>query len=441
MENILVSDFLNTDYKRYAMYVIENRAIASVIDGQKAVNRKILFACEKSAKNDKCKVNVLSGRVIADSQYHHGNVSCEDGIVKMAQKFKNNIPLLQDIGIFGSLRNPYAASSRYISTKMSPIFDYIFKDGYLLEYNQVDGISCEPKFYLPIIPMILVNGSNGIAIGFASNILSRDPSDIIENCIKCLNKKSFTVGEPKISEFSGKFIRSEENHKKWDIRGSYNVIRNEIHITELPPSMTYEKYEQILDDILEKDMIKSYKNNGRGSIHYVVKVNEQFLQQSELEIIKKLKLQEFETENFTTLDENGKLKIFNSAEEIVEYFVSFRLGFYDKRKKYLLDKMNRDANILSNKGRFIKAILDGTLEIKNVSKDVLVENIKKLKILMVDDSYDYLLRMPIWSLTKELFKKLKEDFKKQKEDIESLKKIHPQNMYLNDLLELKEKLK
>ena len=439
MKKITVSEFLNEDYKKYAMYVLESRAIASCIDGLKTVNRKILYVAEKTARKEKCKVNVLSGSVIAGSQYHHGNVSCEDGIVKMAQKFKNSIPLLEDIGMFGSLRNPYAASSRYISTKLSAIFDFIFKDEFLLEHNEIDGFICEPKHFLPIIPMLLVNGSNGIAVGFASNILSRDPINIIESCINLLNNKKYVIKEPKICEFSGKFIRNTDNDKKWEIYGKYEIINNDIHIHELVPSMTYEKYEALLDKLCDDNIIKSYKNVGKGEIHYIIKADNSFLNESN--ILKKLKLVEYETENFTTLDEHGKLKIFNSPEEILNYFVNFRLTYYVKRKEFNLNKLRDELKVLANKGKFIKAILDNKLEIKNKPKNIIIESIINLKLDQIDDSYDYLLRMPIYSLTQELFEKLKLDYTAKKEEIVVLENTEPKTMYLNDLNTLKKNLK
>ena len=122
---------------------------------------------------------------------------------------------------------------------------------------------------------------------------------------------------------------------------------------------------------------------------------------------KLLKLEESSTEIFSTLDEFGKLKIFETCEEIVEYFVNFRLTYYHTRKEFLLEKLNRELKILSNRGRFIKAILDEKLKINNVAKSEIISQIVDMSLEQIDDSYDYLLRMPIYSLTKELFEKLK----------------------------------
>jgi DNA topoisomerase-2 len=158
-------------------------------------------------------------------------------------------------------------------------------------------------------------------------------------------------------------------------------------------------------------------------------------------IIKMFKLEESSTEIFSTLDEFGKLKIFESVEDIIRYFIDFRLKFYDVRKEFQLKKLNRELVSLSNRGKFIKAILDNKLKVNNVPKQEIVLSIEKLKFDKIDDSYDYLLRMPIYSLTKEVFLKLKEDFGKKKEEIKILEDTDVKDMYLEDLSELKKKFK
>lgn len=430
-----INQFLDAEYRDYAMYVISNRAIPSLIDGQKSSTRKILYVADRTTRREKCKVNVLAGRIIADAQYMHGNVSAEDAIVGMAQKFKNNLPLLEDIGTYGSIRNPYAASSRYISTRISDKFDLIFKDDFLLEYNEVDGKFCEPTFYLPIIPILLVNGSSGIAVGFACNILQRNPIDVVNSCLNVLSGKKTKLGPVSIPQFNGEVEVDPNNPKRWELRGRFEKVRNSIHIKELPPSMTYEKYEKLLDHLVNIKKIKSYEDMGKGSIHYVVKP------QGEIDPFKDLKLSEWETENFTTLDEFGKLKIFESAEDIVEYFVNFRLGFYTKRKEWYIDKIGNELKLISNKGKFIKLILDGKIQINNKPKSEIISSIEEHGLEKIDGDYDYLLKMPIYSLTKELFDKMKVEFTSKKAELEDLKSADPRQMYIDDLMELKKKLK
>lgn len=446
MKEKTITEFLSEEYKDFAMYSIEGRAIPSIIDGFKPSQRKIIHVSSqiwKTGNEKTIKVFQLAGKVASDAFYHHGNSSLEQAIINMAQKFKNSVALLEEDGQFGSLRSPQAGAPRYIGTKLGPNFRLIYKDFELLDYKEEEGESIEPYFFLPIIPTVLLNGSPGIAVGFASTILNRDIKVIIDSCLKVLSNKKSTIIKPFYNEFNGEFIQDSENHKKWTMRGIFKRVNTStVNITELPPSMTYEKYEKILDALVEKKDIVSYDDNCKDNINYTIKFQRASLEKlDDQQLIKLLKLEENVTEIFTTLDEYGKLKIFNCAEEIVEYFVNFRLGYYFKRKEFMLNKLNKDLKILSNRGRFIKAILDGKLLINNVSKLEIIAGIESLSLDKVDESYDYLLKMPIYSLTKELFEKLKADFLSKKDEIKELELIEPSSMYVEDLNELKRKFK
>jgi len=441
-----ISDFLSNEYKEFAMYSIEGRAIPSVVDGFKPTQRKIIHISNQIWRNGtekNIKVFQLAGKVASDAFYHHGNTSLENAIVTMAQKFKNNAPLLEEDGQFGSLRSPQPGAARYIGTKLSENFRLIYKDFDLLDYKEEEGESIEPKYFLPIIPTVLLNGSSGIAVGFASNVLNRDIKSIIDSCVRVIEGKKLSSIKPSLNEFTGEFIQDKENPKRWIIRGRFQKVNTStVKISELPPSMTYEKYEEILDKLVDNKDIVSYDDNCKDNVDYTIKFNRASLESlDDTALIKLLKLEESSTEIFTTLDEYGKLKIFETSEEIIEYFTKFRLAYYNVRKQHTLDKLNKDLKILSNRGRFIKAILDEKLKINNVSKTEIVVGIENLGLEKIDDSFDYLLRMPIYSLTKELFEKMKQDFTAKKEEIKILEDTDPKDMYLLDLSELKKKFK
>jgi DNA gyrase/topoisomerase IV subunit A len=441
-----ISEFLSVEYKEFAMYVIEGRAIPSVIDGFKPTQRKIIHISNQIWKNGSektLKVFQLSGKVASDCYYHHGDMSLSNAIITMAQRFKNNAPLLEEDGQFGSLRSPQAGAPRYIGTKLSENFRLIYKDFDLLEHKEEEGESIEPKFFLPIVPAVLLNGSSGIAVGFASNVLNRDIKSIIDACVKVLAGKEPGEVKPSLNGFTGEYIQDKENNKRWIIRGNFTRANTTtVKISELPPSMTYEKYEDILDKLVDDKVIVSYDDNCKDNIDYTIKFTRSDLDKLDDEkLVKLLKLEESSTEIFSTLDEYGKLMIFENTSDIIKYFVKFRLDYYHKRKQFLLDKLNRELKILSNRGRFIKAIIDGKLKVNNVSKSVIIEGIEAMKLEKIDDSYDYLLRMPIYSLTKEMYEKLKEDFVAKKEEIKILEETDPKDMYLLDLSELKKKFK
>jgi len=441
-----VTSFFDKEYLEYAKYVVENRAIPSCIDGLKPTQRKVVHVANKIWKggNEKpMKLFQLAGRVAAEAYYHHGNTSLESAMIGMGQRFKNSMPLLEGIGQFGSLRSPSAGAPRYISAKLHPNFRLVYQDFELLQNKIEEGEKIEPEFFLPIVPTVILNGSSGIAVGFATNILNRNPKDVVDACIAVLTEKRMKTLAPWISEFIGKFERDPNNPKTWKISGSYEVVNTTtVKITEIPPSFTYEKYEAHLNNLVEKRIITDYEDNSSDKIEYILKfqraVLKEYISKGRLDGL--LKIHSQETENLTTIDENGNLKIFNKVEDIVKHFVCIRLGYYDKRKAYLLDKLNRELLIISNKARFIKDIIDGKLKINNVPKQKIVEYLEKNKYDQVDGTFNYLLNMPIYSLTKERFEELLKQKAEKETEIKVIEGTDPKDMYLKDLTELKKSL-
>ncbi len=441
-----ITQYLDQDYALYGMYTLENRAIPSVIDGFKPTQRKIIYISDKvwKAGTEKpLKIFQLGGKVAADAHYHHGDGSLNSAIIGMAQSFKNSLPLLEEIGQFGSLRSPEAGAARYISTKTTKNFRLLYKDFELLESRYEEGSQIEPNFFLPIIPAVLLNGSSGIAVGFATNILNRNPIDLIDACLNVLTDKEIPPLLPWWKDFSGE-VKPTANLNQYVMSGSYKVANTTtVEISELPPSVTYQKYENHLNSLLEKGTLYAYDDNSSGGINYTLKFSRNTL----AELIKKgrldtlLKMQENETENLTCLDENGKLKIFNTVNEVVNYFVRFRLTYYDKRKAYLISKIERELVYLSNRARFIKLIIEGKLVISNRPKAALITDLEKLKFDQINESYSYLLSMAISSLTKELYEQLLAEVSSKSDELEIVKKTESINMYKADLTELKKNLK
>lgn len=444
--NKTVTEYLDQDYALYGMYTLENRAIPSVIDGFKPTQRKIIYIADKVWRtgNEKpMKIFQLGGRIAADAHYHHGDGSLNGAIVGMAQSFNNSLPLLEEIGQFGSLRSPEAGAPRYISTKTTNNFRLLYKDFELLTPQHEEGQEIEPRFFLPIIPTVLLNGSSGIAVGFATNILNRNPIDLIDACLRVLDGKPVGTLLPWWRTFHGPVERVGESNQ-YIMRGIYDIKNTTtVEVTELPPSITYQKYETHLQSLQDRSIIFAYDDNSSVDINYTVKFSRNSLTtlQNKGRLDSTLKMIETETENLTCLDEHGKLIEFSEPSQIVEYFTKFRLKYYFKRKDFLIDKFNRELSVLSNRARFIKSIIDRSLKINNVPK---VEIITYLEINIfdkVDCSYNYLLNMPIHSLTKETYELLLKEIEAKKVQIVEMKKKEPIDMYKEDLLELRQTLK
>lgn len=445
MKTRKISDFLNNELKEYATDVLTNRALPSCIDSFKPTQRKIMWTAIniwKTGNEKPVRVFSIVGSVSSFAYYHHGDASCSEAVCNMNQTFKNNIPLLEGFGQYGSLRNPFHAQSRYISTKLHPNFRLIYKDFELLE-NQIDeGVVIEPAVYLPILPVVIINQSSSIGMAYSSNILGRNPKEVLQGCIDYLNGKKVKELKPYMTEFSGEWIRDTENRNKWYSTGVYEIIKNDVHITELPPDWTFEKYESYLDSLVDKKIIKDYDNNSASSVDYTLKFRKEDLQNlidtNKLESV--LKLTSSITENFTTLDENNKLKIFDSAEDILKYFVNFRLKYYQKRKDYLIDRYRKELMELCWRAKFIKSIIDRKLIVNNKPKDEIVKWLEDNKFEKMNNDYGYLLSMQIYSLTKERYDDLMEKARQKKESLEEVIKKKPKEMYLEDLQDLKKKL-
>ena len=442
-----ITEYLDKDYLEYATYVIENRAIPSVIDGLKPTQRKVVFIANKVWKNGtekSYKVFQLTGRIAADAHYHHGDSSLNSAIIGMAQKFKNSMPLLQEIGQFGSLRSPEAGAPRYVSTKLHENFRLIYKDFELLSPRYEEGSQIEPEYFLPIIPTVLLNGSSGIAVGFATNILNRNPIELIECCLKELNGKKFNEPTPWINGFNGEVLPNPDGDNSWLFRGKYEVKNTTtINITELPPSITYEKFDNYLNGLEDDRRIAGYDNNCKSDINYTLKMSRSDLSRLGTgdRLDRFLKMEEKQTENLTVLDEFGKLKIFNSASDIVKYFVAFRLKFYTKRKEFIINKLENELITLSNRAAFIKAIIDGKLKINNVPKRQIIIWLETANFDEVNGSYSYLLSMPIHNLTKEMYEDLLLQEAEKKRELAAMKTVQPGDMYVDDLNDLKKVLK
>ena len=371
------------------------------------------------------------------------NSSLNGAIIGMAQSFKNSLPLLESPGQFGSLRSPGAGAPRYLDTKLTKNFRLLYKDFELLDRQIEEGDEIEPKFFLPIIPAVLLNGSSGIAVGFATNILNRNAIDLIDACLRVLDGKKVGDILPWWKEYHGR-VEHVNGTNQYVMRGEYQIVNTTtIKVTELPPSMTFQKYEVHLNYLLERGVIYAYDDNSSNSVDYTLKfsraVLNKLIAKNRLDIT--MKMIETETENLTCLDEHGKLIEFETIPEVVEYFTKFRLSYYDKRKAYLIQKYNEDLILFSNRARFVKAIIEGRLKINNRPKVDIIADVTELQFDKIDGSYSYLLSMAIHSLTKEVYEQLLKEVEIKKVELADIKKRQPIDMYREDLTKLKQTLK
>uniref|UniRef100_A0A673I4E2 DNA topoisomerase 2 n=1 Tax=Sinocyclocheilus rhinocerous TaxID=307959 RepID=A0A673I4E2_9TELE len=432
------NDFINKELILFSNSDNE-RSIPSLVDGLKPGQRKVLFTCMK--RNDKREVKVaqLAGSVAEMSAYHHGEVSLMMTIVNLAQNFvgSNNINILQPLGQFGTRINggKDAASPRYIFTMLSPLAKLLFPavDSSLLKFLYDDNQKVEPEWYIPIIPMVLVNGAEGIGTGWACKIPNYDSREIVNNINRMLNHQDPLPMLPSYKNFKGAIHVLGQN--QYLVSGEVSVLdKNTIEITELPVRTWTQAYkESVLEPMLQgtdktPPLINDYKEyHTDTTVKFVVRMTEEKLAQAEAAGLHKVfKLQSSLTCNSMVLfDHMGCLKRYESVQDILKEFFELRLHYYKLRKDWLVGSLGAEAAKLSNQARFVLEKIEGKISIENKSKRDLIRmlvqkgyesdpvaawNKAQEKVLDSGSSsgpnFNYILNMPLWCLTKEKVEEL-----------------------------------
>lgn len=446
-----ISEFLNTEYKSYTFYVLANRALPSLIDGFKTGARKIMHAAfNGSLKNGANKKLLnLSGDVLNLSLFQHGDTSLNGTIITLSQPFKFNCNPLECDGQVGSLRSPKSVSApRYLYVKLSEFSDLWKTDIELTQQIFDEGQYVEPENYLPIIPTVILNRQEGMAPGYKFSTMSYNPKDVIDACIEFIKKKckddtlTDFVLHPYIREYNNKLWRINEEGK-WVSDGKFtkDLKRDRVEITMFPYDIDFEGFEKYLNKLIEKGKIKDWKNYSEGSdIKYLIQFNKGTLAKLgrksliDQHITNMFKLTKVVPDDLLwVLDENSKIRHFQTPQQLIEYFVKFRLNIYNDRKsrlvKILEDKYDKNSLLV----KFIELVCKGKLKIRNRSKADIKVDMDGYKLPM------YLLSTPMSKVTIEERDELLKENEAIKKELEYIKKTTIQKMYLNDLEELKKK--
>ena len=433
-----ISEFFNKDYVDQASY--DNlRKIASLVDGQKNASRKILYTVLEKNIKEKIKVSQLGSKVAEFAEYLHGSM---DGvIVNLGQDFPgtNNMPLLQKKGNFGTRFSQEASASRYIYTYGTSQFFEMFRkeDTAILKHQFFEGQQIEPMFYVPTLPILLVNGSEGVSSGFAQKILPRNPDDVKKYITSKLNGKAPKVKlVPYYNGFKGT-IEAGENSSQWLIKGVLKITGiNKVEITEVPIGYDLKSYIDVLDDLEDKKVIQGYRDKSEDdNFSFEVTVPSKDLKAWPLdELMNRLKLIKKVSENYTVIDENNKIVVYESAEEIIDHYIRVKLVSLSARKEHMKGRLEEEIRYDYSKYLFIKMIVDNTLIVSKRKKADIVKDLDKVKeILSKDDSYDYLLNMNIMSLTEERMTKLEADIKQKKSELDQLIKKSIEQLWTEEL--------
>ena len=475
--------FINKEFIHFSNRDLE-RSINHICDGLKESTRKILFACiKRKLFTNEIKVAQLAGNVSEVTAYHHGENSLQQAIVGLAQIYvgTNNINLLVPNGQFGSRiqGGNDSSSPRYIYTLLSQLTKLIFKeeDSCVLNYLEEDGLSIEPEYYIPIIPMILVNGGIGIGTGFSTNIPQFNPEDIINSCISICNiisenklsiknesdlhdiysiidNKELDEFIPYYLGFTGKIQKNDKD--QFESKGIYEWIDdNTVVITELPIGIWTEDYKEYLESIITNNQfnLKSFES------HYTAK-NVKFIlhfapgaralnNDSKFEInFKLVSTKNLSINNMHLYSDKGAIKKYVNTQSIVKEWSKVRIKKYFERKTFQVKKLEKDYNILSAKIRFIIDVIEGKIKIMNIKLNVIADRLTELnypKINTNENNYDdtedikgynYLIKMPISQLTMDRKIILEKEVLDLKNKLNKLKSTNIETIWLNELNEL-----
>ncbi|CAM8927292.1 unnamed protein product [Rhodiola kirilowii] len=491
------TDFVNKELILFSLADLQ-RSIPSMVDGLKPGQRKILFCSFKRNFVKEAKVAQFSGYVSEHSAYHHGEQSLASTIIGMAQDFvgSNNINLFAPNGQFGTRNHGGKdhASPRYLHTNLSPITRFLFPkdDDRLLHYLNEDGQSIEPTWYIPIIPMVLVNGSEGIGTGWSSYVPNYNPRDILANIRHLINDEMMDPMHPWYRGFRGSIEQTatKEGGVTYTVTGTIEQVNETtLRITELPVRKWTQDYKEFLlsmligndkDKINKDDKIKISnpfiedirEHSDDASVHFEVILSEENMKMALQEgLIKKFKLTtNLSTSNMHLFDANGVIKKYGTPVHILEDFYHLRLEFYENRKRVLLDNLESELLKLDNRVRFILNVVEGKIIVNNRKRAELFLELKQkgftpfpkkrtVEEVIANDNddadssedteitkgvqasdYEYLLSMAIGTLTLEKVQELCAEKDKLNDEVEELRGLSPKSLWLRDLDALEKQL-
>ena len=433
VKTLSVSDFVHRDLSNFSAEDIK-RSIPHVSDGLKPSQRKVIYACLKKNLTQDMKVAQLAGYVAEQTAYHHGEASLQGTIVNLAQNFvgSNNLNLLEPSGQFGTrlAGGKDAASSRYIFTRLTPHTKTIFDplDNSVLKYVVDDGQQVEPEFYSPIIPMILVNGAEGIGTGFSCYVPPFDPEAVKHNILCALDQVPMIAMKPHFKGFKGKITKTKDH--TWIMEGIVEKEGSQLHVTELPPGKWIQDFKEHLDDLVDKNIIQKYENHSTETTP-----DFRIWGFAGDDPIKELGMTKtIHTSNMYLIGPNGAVKKYASPEEILLDYMEIRIGTYKRRKAHLLKQLDVEIQWLSEKARFIGFVINKRVQVLNVPLDEIRSQLRAENFK--EDIWSKLLDIKTYQYTREEVLKLKDLCDQRVREREQLKATSVVQMWKNNLREL-----
>jgi DNA topoisomerase II len=441
VNNMTITDYLDKEQIKFSLNDC-GRSLPNIYDGMKESHRKIMYGIFLKNCKDSIKVAQLAGFVAEKTNYHHGEQNLFETITKLAQDFvgSNNISYLQKDGQFGTrlLGGKDAANARYIFTKLSKITRLLFPkyDDTLLDYVYDEGEKVEPKYYLPILPTILVNGCKaGIGTGWSTSIPCYNPKDLITFIKNHLNDKPTNIElNPWYKGFTGTIKKVSKFN--YESEGIYERKDKKVIITELPVMTWTDKYKEFLETLLENKKIKGFKNYSTpDKVHFQINPGEMVINKNTLKLVGSIS-----TSNMVLFMDNSKLKKFKTIYDVVYHFINKRFEMYVKRKQHILINLLNKLKDLQVMLKFITLVVNKKLIIFEREEHNIYNDLDRYKFDKKDNSYDYLLNLNIRKFSKTQIQKLNGDIREVGKDISIIEGKTEKDMWIEELDQLEKEL-
>lgn len=444
IKNASIENELKESYLIYAISVIISRAIPDVRDGLKPVQRRILYAMYKMGlfNNKKFRKSATVVGSVLGSYHPHGDTSVYESLVRMAQDFSLRYRLVEGQGNFGSVDGDPPAAMRYTETKFSKLGELLLKN---IEKNNVDfmpnfdSTKQEPKSLPSTLPLLLLNGASGIAVGLATNILPHNLSETIDACnyfiknrqckivdlLKFIKGPDFPTGSTIISSVQEIINFYETGKGKITLRSKYEIEEDKkIVITEIPYQVNKaETLKKIASLVKEKKLehIKEIRDeSNKNGIRVVLEIKKGV--DPEMIIKKIFYLTDFEKSyyaNFVALKDGLEPKTFN-LKEYFEEFLKYRYSIIERELNYDLTEAKKRLEILEGLKKALDKI-DEVIELIKSSNDREDAKNKLMKFLKINENQaNAILEMKLERLARLEQGKILQELK---EKIELIKKI------------------
>lgn len=427
-----LTDFLSTELPKFHHDDCK-RSIPSGIDGLKESQRKIVYTAKYRKLKDKIKVAQFAAAVAENTSYHHGEQNLQNTIINLAQSFvgSNNLPLFSEDGMFGTRLDggKDAASARYIFTRKRDYFDALFpeEDDPLLLRREDDGVLIEPYYYVPTIPLLLVNGSMGIGTGWSSFCPCFNPDDIIniaalwmDNDKKGFDKKIKTL-IPWYRDFKGSIKKAETKNdsKKFITSGIIQKTNSGAIISELPIG-------EWTSSFIEWLISSGFDHNNNSTPQNVMI---EIKNVTNLDEIKKKLTSSLSLNNIVVFDQKDDISVVD-IENIFDIWGEEKLRILNLRKTAKLEKLQNDLEIFTVKREFILQVKEKKIDL---TKDLSTIINKLKKITLNESHHTILLEMNVRSLTLEKSEELYKKIQETEKEIDILSKKTTRDIWYEDV--------